>query len=290
MMRQKFIHPLWVHIPAVTVLIGAIAFRLLTGKADNEDIVTFGVVGILYVGISILGDELWARQESRKTFNWLSLLDEIAVGLIAAPFLGRTAWGIVACAVIAAIFFEVIRPYKPFEQHFIPEDTSILEREIGMKTEQGEAWSYSDVQNPGWLNWVLIAAILAMTIGAISVFHESPLESVKMLCIASLIVVFLGGMQTSVTPDRVEVRIGVLGIRLLRLRVASIESAEVHTFSPLAEFGGYGIRMNLRMKAYYWRGNRGVLLRTNEGKKYLIGSDHPERLASVIQVAMRYAG
>ena len=44
------------------------------------------------------------------------------------------------------------------------------------------------------------------------------------------------------------------------------------------------------MKGYFFRGNRGVLIETESGKKYLIGSDHPERLAAVLDVARRMAG
>jgi len=36
------------------------------------------------------------------------------------------------------------------------------------------------------------------------------------------------------------------------------------------------------MKAYFLKGDRGVKITTRAGKKYLIGSDHPERLAVVI--------
>ena len=62
-----------------------------------------------------------------------------------------------------------------------------------------------------------------------------------------------------------------------------IAEAGLHEFAPLKDFGGYGIRFNREMKAYYLRGTRGVLLTTTGGKKYLVGSDHPERLLAVLQ-------
>jgi hypothetical protein len=57
---------------------------------------------------------------------------------------------------------------------------------------------------------------------------------------------------------------------------------ETHEFSPLRDFGGYGIRANKGMSGYFLRGNRGVKLTTANGKKYLIGSDNADRLAAVI--------
>ena len=75
---------------------------------------------------------------------------------------------------------------------------------------------------------------------------------------------------------------GLLGIRLLRMKTSDIASADLHNFSPLRDFGGYGIRFNKEMKAYFLNGERGVKITTRAGKKYLVGSDHPERLAAVI--------
>jgi len=37
------------------------------------------------------------------------------------------------------------------------------------------------------------------------------------------------------------------------------------------------------MAAYYLSGGTGVLLTTREGKKHLIGSNHPERLVEVVR-------
>lgn len=62
-----------------------------------------------------------------------------------------------------------------------------------------------------------------------------------------------------------------------------IATVEVHEFSPLKDFGGYGIRFNREMKAYYLHGTRGVKITVNGGKKYLIGSDRPEQLSTVIR-------
>ncbi len=62
-----------------------------------------------------------------------------------------------------------------------------------------------------------------------------------------------------------------------------IAAVEIHEFSLLKDFGGYGIRFNREMKAYYLHGTRGVKITVNGGKKYLIGSDRPEQLSTVIR-------
>ena len=75
------------------------------------------------------------------------------------------------------------------------------------------------------------------------------------------------------------------GLPVLRLRLADIVDARVHTFSPIGDFGGWGIRRRNGVTAYFLEGNTGVLLRTSRDKKYLIGTDHPERLAAVLNAA-----
>jgi hypothetical protein len=74
-----------------------------------------------------------------------------------------------------------------------------------------------------------------------------------------------------------------LNSKVLRLKTGEIANAELMEFSPMADFGGYGIRFNKEMAAYYMRGNRGVKLTLLNGKKYLIGSDKPEELYAVMQ-------
>ena len=96
---------------------------------------------------------------------------------------------------------------------------------------------------------------------------------------------FTGGFRVSVTPARVLVRAGLIGVPLLRLATSEVAEAAAHSFSPLADFGGYGIRRNGEMLAFVLEGNTGVKVRTSRGRTYLIGSKHANRLASVIRAA-----
>ena len=77
-----------------------------------------------------------------------------------------------------------------------------------------------------------------------------------------------GGFRLSVTETRVRLRAGSLGIPLLKLELKDVVDAAPHDFSPLADFGGYGIRRNREMSAFFLQGDRGVKLTTAKGKKY----------------------
>jgi hypothetical protein len=63
-----------------------------------------------------------------------------------------------------------------------------------------------------------------------------------------------------------------------------IKKYEARTYSPLGEYGGWGIRYGFEGKAYNVSGNRGVQLELVNGKRLLIGSQSPEELVKAIDL------
>lgn len=124
-----------------------------------------------------------------------------------------------------------------------------------------------------------------MIIGAWQSWGKSPWISILTLAGAAAAFLFYGGIRVLVTREQITVTLGLLGLKLLSLPLGEVAEARVHKFSPLKDFGGYGIRFNREMKAYFLRGNTGVKLTTRVGKKYLIGSDTPEKLEAAIRVS-----
>ena len=61
-----------------------------------------------------------------------------------------------------------------------------------------------------------------------------------------------------------------------------IKSCYVRKYSPLTEYGGWGIRGFPKAKAYNVSGNMGIQLVTKAGKKFLIGTNKPEQAQKVI--------
>ena len=97
-MQTKLIHPLWSHIPALLALIILIMGIILSSPLPEEAPVQFtsggmpgrsgspweslGItlgISVLFLGLAVVLDELWARQEKKKYFNWISLLDELII-------------------------------------------------------------------------------------------------------------------------------------------------------------------------------------------------------------------
>jgi len=71
-----------------------------------------------------------------------------------------------------------------------------------------------------------------------------------------------------------------------RLGFSDIRTAEARSYRPLLEYGGWGIRYGFKGKAYNARGNQGVQLQLNNGRRILFGSQKAEELAAAIAKAM----
>jgi hypothetical protein len=69
---------------------------------------------------------------------------------------------------------------------------------------------------------------------------------------------------------------------------AAIERLEIRTYSPIKEYGGWGIRgWSRKNMAYNVSGNRGVQLTLRDGRRVMLGSPRPEALARAIEAERR---
>jgi len=87
---------------------------------------------------------------------------------------------------------------------------------------------------------------------------------------------------TEVHPDSVTVQFIPFHAHARRIPFESLAACEAVTYEPLLEYGGWGIRFGLDGRAYNVSGHEGVRLSLNDGGEILIGSNHPDALASAI--------
>ncbi len=100
------------------------------------------------------------------------------------------------------------------------------------------------------------------------------------------LLIFMFRMTTRIWPNHIEIKMTILGRRLMAL--AEIKECSVRQYRPIREYGGWGIRWSpSRGMAYSVSGNKGVQLELKNGKKILIGSQEPENLAGAIAEARR---
>lgn len=70
-----------------------------------------------------------------------------------------------------------------------------------------------------------------------------------------------------------------------KIALDEVQKFYIRSYSPLKEFGGYGIRTNKGGTAYNVSGKKGLQLELKGGKKFLIGTQKPELLLMAIQSA-----
>ena len=308
-MQSRLVHPWWTHLPAVAALVVLFVRIAVSGPFPNNVPIHFNYGGEadkygspwlvfgLVIGLSVffillsgLLDELWARQEKKKTFNWLSLLDDVVVGAMVGTSLGvgSTAFpwnylGLVCgSTVVLAVILEMIRPYRFYRHNIVEPDTEVLKPEIIRRLDGNVPFVYWDSQNPFYITLLTTVLPLVLLGSAVGAWFDEPWVSLMLVLVALFLIMPYGGLRVIVTRENITIRFGIFGFRVLRLAMTEIAEVGTHRFSPLKDFGGYGIRFNREMSAYFLRGTRGVKITTVKGKKYLIGTDNAERLAAVI--------
>ena len=87
----------------------------------------------------------------------------------------------------------------------------------------------------------------------------------------------------TVTDEAIDVHYRPLTRRTIQ--IADVALVRARTYSPLREYGGWGIRGMGSNRAYSVSGDRGVELTLVDGRKVLIGSRRADALADAIAAA-----
>lgn len=165
---------------------------------------------------------------------------------------------------------------------------------------QGQTVFYREVQRfrQVWL-WIIILSIPALMIYAVvqqlflgKPFGNNPAPDIVLIILAvifglGLPALFLAtNLTTEVRSDGLYVRFFPFHLSFRKITSEELLHYEVQTYSPLKEYGGWGIRYGSKGKAYNISGNRGVHLEFSNRERLLLGSQRPEELAQAIELAL----
>ncbi len=152
-----------------------------------------------------------------------------------------------------------------------------------------------------WL-WVLVLGISLTSIwGAVQQlglgipFGNNPAPDGVMILLAVVfglifpIGFYFMNLATEVRQDGVYYRFFPFHLRFRSLALKDIMEYEVRTYSPIRDYGGWGIRYGRKGKAYNASGNRGVWLKLADGGRVLFGSQRPDEFATALEMAISEA-
>ena len=92
-------------------------------------------------------------------------------------------------------------------------------------------------------------------------------------------------LKISIGTDGIGYRFFPFHMKDKLIRWDTIESVELVTFSPIKDYGGYGIRFNLRTKAYIISGRKGLKIYwKNDRKPWVIGILHEDKIKEALSV------
>ena len=150
-----------------------------------------------------------------------------------------------------------------------------------------------------WVYWLIIVVTI-ISIGAIvvAIKTEAAKENIPSagelfgLIVGMVIPVIIGvlfaflKLETQVRTDGLYVRFFPIHINFKKFTPEDLSEAYARQYNPMSEYGGWGIRGFGKNKAYNTRGNEGVQLVFNNGKRLLIGSQKAKELEEAIQSIM----
>lgn len=94
---------------------------------------------------------------------------------------------------------------------------------------------------------------------------------------------FFANLKTEVKDDGLYIKFFPFHFANVKISLEEVASVEPVSYSPLKDYGGWGIRYAIRGKAYNPVGHRGVKITYANGRHILIGSQKPEELVEAIK-------
>jgi len=152
-----------------------------------------------------------------------------------------------------------------------------------------------------WFGYVLLVAGVSMVafmswgmyrqLVAGQPFGDQPMSDTMLAVLGTLYLAigagmlylfFVGKLVTEVRPDGIYARWAPFHREAKRFVYEDIAEYEARKYSPIFEYGGWGLRYSRKGGAYNVHGNRGVQLVFTNGKRLMIGSQRADTMVNAI--------
>jgi hypothetical protein len=140
-----------------------------------------------------------------------------------------------------------------------------------------------------WWLWVII--VFGLLIGSYSIYMQyiegtisKDIFFIYTLFEALILLLFVSlRLETTISKDEVQVLFFPFHWKKRKYPFSTIKKMEVITYSPISDYGGWGVRISTKGKAFNVRGDKGLKLYFDHRKPLLIGTQKPEELQKCIE-------
>lgn len=143
--------------------------------------------------------------------------------------------------------------------------------------------------NQWWL-YAIFALVLFLLIGGIynnsegfQNFDNPVLVLLLMATIFAMVFILLLRHDTRIDTEGITTKFFPMGFSRKFFPWKKIDEVYVRKYSPIAEYGGWGIRGTGRKKAHNVAGNLGIQIVTTDKENFLIGTQKPDDARAVLQ-------
>jgi len=141
-----------------------------------------------------------------------------------------------------------------------------------------------------WWLWLLLIAVFGIMTFSFVINFENTREFILAISISYLFllvaILFIWRLKLKSRVDEIGIHINYWPFYLKTKLFAwnEIQKVEVIKYSPIADYGGWGYRINLmgKGKALNVKGNIGLKIYFKNGKKLLIGTQKREELNAIL--------
>jgi len=121
-----------------------------------------------------------------------------------------------------------------------------------------------------WWLWVILLSFPIISFGP---FDENPINLYYVLIGLGIPLLFYTfQLRIKVNAEGLHYQFSPFHFKSHTIKIEDIEKFKAMEYSPLKEYGGWGIRFGFKGKAYNVSGNKGVKVHLSNGRNILFGS------------------
>ncbi|WP_405208338.1 hypothetical protein [Aquimarina sp. LLG6339-5] len=139
-------------------------------------------------------------------------------------------------------------------------------------------------------SWLWVSILVSGIVALLYLFNNKDVGTTTIIITASsfLLVILIFAvikLETQIKNDGIYIRFFPFHIKFIQYDWSSIKQLYIRKYDPIYEYGGWGIRMNIRGKgkAFNISGNIGLQLEFQNNKKLLIGTNKPKKLSEALK-------